>query len=179
MTNTLYNIILIVVLFTGIRIHAQDNELFSWETGKVNNKIPMTVSLKEFEKMYKKADSITVPLPSQVCGNEENVKMVYYKGARYELDNGIMNFRELDFSARKNMYFQQKDDWFDHTTSLKSFSKTYPVAATQIETEDDPETGEIFDVIGLLPLEKDADCLWMFYFKKERLVKIKCEFSCN
>lgn len=141
----------------------------------------MTVGLKEFEKMYKKADSIVHPLPSQICGTEDekNAKMVYYKGARYELDNGIMNFRELDLSARKNMYFQQKDDWFDHTTSLKSFSKTYPLAASQMDNEQDPDTGEVYQVVSLLPLEKDADCLWLFYFKKEKLIKIKCEFSCD
>jgi len=159
---------------------AQDNELFSWETARVSNKIPMTISLTDFQKAYKRADSIAAPLPGQTCGSEdeETVKMVYYKGARYELDNGIMNFRELDFAHRKNMFLQQGDDWFDHTTTLKSFSKTYPEAALIMVTDYD-ENDEATEVISLMPLETDADCEWKFYFKNGKLKKIECEFSCN
>lgn len=159
---------------------AQDKELFSWDTALVSNKIPMTISLTDFQKAYKRADSITAPKPGQTCGSDDeaNVKMVYYKGARYELDNGIMNFRELDFSPRKNMYLQQKDDWFDHTTTLKSFSKTYPDAALIMITDYD-EDDEPTNIISLMPAETDADCEWKFYFRGGKLKKIECEFSCN
>ncbi|MFP9113783.1 hypothetical protein ACLI1A_07555 [Flavobacterium sp. RHBU_3] len=169
-------LILLLPIFAG----AQNNELFSWQTGKVSNKIPMHLTLAEFEKVYKKADSITTALPEQLCNNEtdKNGQMLYYKGARYLLVNGTLSFRELDFSPRKNMYFQQKDDWFDHTTTLKSFGKTYPDAAALVDTEDDG-TDEPWEIISLLPEEKDINCLWMFYFKKGKLRKIKCEFSCK
>lgn len=169
-----------ILLFSLLSSSQENDELFSWETAKVNNKIPLTLTFKEFENVYRrKADSIAAPLPDQTCGTEDEkkVKMVYHKGIRYEMDNGVLNFREIDFSAKKNMYFQQKDDWFDHTTTLKSFSKTYPIAASQIEEEQDDEEGS-WSVITLLPLEKDADCLWLFYFKKGKLRKIRCEFSC-
>lgn len=169
-----------ILLISLVSFSQENDELFSWETAKVNNKIPLTLTFKEFENVYKrKADSIAAPLPDQICGteDEQKVKMVYHKGIRYEMDNGVLNFREIDFSAKKNMYFQQKDDWFDHTTTLKSFSKTYPIAATQIEEEQDDEEGP-WSIVTLLPLEKDADCLWLFYFKKGKLRKIRCEFSC-
>lgn len=158
---------------------AQNNELFSWDTALVSNKIPMTISLTDFQKAYKRADSITAPKPGQTCGtaDEENVKMVYYKGARYELDNGIMNFRELDLSPKKNMYFQQKDDWFDQTTTLKSFSKTYPDAALILVTEYD-ENDVATEIVSLMPAETDADCEWKFYFRGGKLKRIECEFSC-
>jgi len=159
--------------------YGQD-ETFSWETAKVSNKLPLTVPYGEFQKIYKKADSIAAPLPGQTCGtaDEANVKMLYYKGARYEMDNGIMNFRELDFAPRKNMYFQQKDDWFDHTTTLKSFSKTYPDAALIMVTEYDENEVE-WQIISLLPPEAEADCEWKFYFKANKLQRIVCEFSCD
>ncbi|MFP9117573.1 hypothetical protein ACLI08_07285 [Flavobacterium sp. RNTU_13] len=177
------NVLMIFMLMISFSSFAQDaDELFSWETAKVNNKLPLTLTYKEFEGVYKKkADSITAPLPEQICGAEaeKSAKMVYYRGARYEMDNGVMNFRELDFSPRKNMFFQQKDDWFDHTTSLKGFSKTYPIAVSAAEEEQDDDDTEPWKVVTLLPQEKELGCLWVFYFKKGKLKKIKCEFSCN
>ncbi len=172
----------IIVCFLTTCGYSQDEELFSWETAKVNNKLPLTLTYKEFEGVYKKkADSITAPLPEQICGTEaeKSAKMVYYRGARYEMDNGVMNFRELDFSPRKNMFFQQKDDWFDHTTTLKGFGKTYPIAVSAAEEEQDEDDTEPWRVVTLLPQEKELGCLWLFYFKKGKLKKIKCEFSCN
>ena len=169
-----------ILLFSLLSFSQENDELISWETAKVNNKIPLTLTLKEFESIHKrKADSITAPLPDQICGteNEKNVKMVYHRGIRYEMDNGVMNFREIDFSVRKNMFFQHKDDWFDSTTTLKNFGKVYPIAVSQIEEEEDDENGP-WSVVTLLPLEKDNDCLWLFYFKKGKLRKIRCEFSC-
>lgn len=168
----------LTLLFT-FSAHAQD-EAFSWETAKVSNKLPLTVAYGEFQKIYKKADSIVAPKPGQTCGtaDEATVKMVYYKGARYEMDNGVMNFRELDFAPRKNMYFQQKDDWFDHTTTLKSFSKTYPDAALIMVTEYD-ENDEATEIISLMPPEAEADCEWKFYFRGGKLKRIECEFSCD
>lgn len=176
------SILTVFILLVSLLSFSQENdELISWESAKVNNKIPLTVTLKEFENVHKrKADSIATPLPEQVCGTEEekNVKMVYYKGVRYEMDNGVMNFREIDFSARKNMFFQHKDDWFDNTTTLKSFSKLFPIAASQTEEEED-ETDGPWSIVTLLPQEKDSNSLWMFYFKKGKLRKITCEFSCE
>lgn len=170
-----------ILLVSLVSFSQENDELFSWETARINNKFPLTLTLNEFENVYKrKADSIVAPLPDQICGTEDEkkVKMVYHKGIRYEMDNGVLNFREIDFSVKKNMFFQQKDDWFDQTTTLKSFAKTYPIAASQIEEEEDDEDGP-WSIITLLPLEKDADCLWMFYFKKGKLRKILCEFSCD
>jgi hypothetical protein len=171
--------LLSVLFLFAVTCHAQD-ETFSWETAKVSNKLPLTVAYGEFQKIYKKADSIAAPLPGQTCGtaDEEKVQMVYYKGARYEMDNGVMNFRELDLTLRKNMYMQQKDDWFDHTTTLKSFSKTYPDAALIMVTEYD-DNEDATQVISLLPPEAEADCEWKFYFKNNKLQRIVCEFSCD
>jgi hypothetical protein len=170
-----------IVLLSSLSFSQENDEFISWETAKVNNKIPLTLTLKELENVYKrKADSIAAPLPDQVCGTEDekNAKMVYHRGVRYEMDNGVMNFREIDFSVRKNMFFQHKDDWFDSTTTLKNFARVYPVAASQAEEEEDEEDGP-WSIVTLFPKEKDADCLWLFYFKKGKLRKIRCEFSCE
>jgi hypothetical protein len=177
--KSLFSVFILLISLTSFS--QENDELITWENSRINNKVPLTVSLKEFENVYKrKPDSIATPLPDQICGTEDElkVKMVYYKGVRYEMDNGVLNFREIDFSARKNMFFQHKEDWFDTTTTLKSIAKVYPIAASQVEEEEDDTDGP-WSIITVLPGEKDGDLLWLFYFKKGKLRKIKCEFSCD
>ena len=155
-------------------------ETISWDEAKINGKVAMTISKADFDKRFKKADSIVPLQVSEQCGNDEteNVRMVYYKGAKYEMDNGIMNFRSVDFSKSRNTYFEIKDDWFDRTTTLKSFTKTYPKAAEFIE-DAETEDREVMDMIMLLPANPEEFSEWRFYFLNDRLRSIECWFPCD
>jgi hypothetical protein len=168
-----------LLLIFSLPIFGQGIETISWDEAKINDKITMTISKVDFDKRFKKADSITAPKADEICGREEEatVKMVHYKGARYELDNGIMNFRSVDFTKNRNTYFSIEGDWFDRTTSLKSFTRTYPEAAAFIEDVDDGD-GDILEMITLLP-DNAENYEWRFYFRDDRLRSIECWFPCD
>ncbi len=170
----------LLLLLLSLSLYSQDIETLSWDEAKISDRIAMTISKAEFDKRFKKADSITVPTPDEICGREDeaNVQMVHYKGAKYELDNGIMNFRSVDFTKNRNTYFSIKDDWFDRTTTLKSFSKTYPGASAFIEDVEGEEEGELLEMITLLP-DSAEEYEWRFYFKDEKLKSVECRFSCD
>ncbi|WP_294824349.1 hypothetical protein [uncultured Flavobacterium sp.] len=169
----------LLFLIFSLQLFSQDIETLSWDEARISDKVPMTISKTDFDKRFKKADSITAPRQDEICGREEEaaIKMVHYKGAKYELDNGIMNFRSVDFTKNRNTYFSIKDDWFDRTTTLKSFSKTYPGAAEYIE-DVEGEQDELLEVVTLLP-DTAEDYEWRFYFKDDRLKLIECAFPCD
>lgn len=159
---------------------AQEVKTISWDEAKISDRIELTISKADFDKRYKKADSIAAPRVNETCGTEDeaNVKMVFYKGVKFELANGILNFRSVNFAKRKGMYFSIKDDWFDHTTTLKSFKKTYPEAASYIEDYEN-EDGETMEMIMLLPDKTDENYEWRFFFDGGKLHSIECVFACD
>lgn len=158
----------------------QDAETISWDEASINDKIKLTISKAEFDKRFKKADSIVEARPDDICGLDTGavVQMVYYKGAKFELDNGIMNFRSVDFTKSRNIWFSIKDDWFDRTTTLRSFAKSFPEAASFIEeyTADD---GEVYDMITILPADPGEEYEWRFYFFDDKLHAMECWFYCG
>jgi len=166
-------------LLLSFPLFAQKIETISWDEASINGKLKLTISKPDFDKRFKKADSIAVATSDDVCGYEEasGVKIVYYKGARFEMDNNIMNFRSVDFRQNRNTYFQIDGDWFDRTTSLKSFARTYPEAAAFMEDHEYGD-GEIFDMITLLPEDPNEEYEWRFFFDDGKLQAIECSF-CN
>lgn len=162
-----------IMLFACMPAFGQNDETISRDEARINDKITMTFSKAEFDRRFKKADSITT---EDICGRA--AKMLYYKGAKYELDGETMKFRSVDFSKNRNTYFSIENDWFDHTTTLKSFSRTYPASASFIEDADDTD-GDILDMIVLLPAEANSDCEWRFFFKNEKLKSIECWVPCD
>jgi hypothetical protein len=169
----------LLFLLISLPVLAQDIETLSWNEARVNDRIPLTLSKADFDKKYK-ADSIVAPKIGQVCDvkNSENIQMLYYKGVRFELNNGTLSFRSIDFTKRRNMYLSFENDWFDHTTTFKSFAKTYPAASAFIE-DYDSEEGEPMDMISILPTSDTDDFEWQFYFQDGRLHFIECFFSCK
>ena len=167
----------ISILFFAVQVFAQDNETISWKDAKINNRIALTLSKSEFEEAYKKADSIVDALPGETCSKDKNVMMLHYKGLKYELNNDLLNFRSIDFTRRRNMYISFKDEWFDNTTTLKSFAKTYPDAAAYIEDYEN-EQGEAFEIVTLYPTDIADLYEWRFFFKKGKLQLIECKFTC-
>lgn len=152
-------------------------ESLSWKEATVSNKIPLTVSKADFDKRYK-ADSISVPEPAETCGRDVNSQIINYKGVKYELSNGVLNFRKIDFRKRRNMWLAFENDWFDHTTTLKNFMKTYPDAAALMDEHED-EDGNIYELISIMPGEDKKDFEWHFYFQNGKLQFIECFLYCN
>jgi len=169
-----------LLLLISLPAFAQTIKTISWDEARISDKITLTLPKQEFDKRFKKADSITAPRVGETCGTEEEAKvqMVHYKGVRFELDNGIMNFRSIDFSKRRGLYFSTKDDWFDHTTTLKSFSKAYPEAAEYSE-DYETEEGETMVMLTLLPDTVAEKNEWRFFFKDGKLHSIECYFPCD
>ncbi|MEL1244088.1 hypothetical protein AAEO56_07450 [Flavobacterium sp. DGU11] len=172
--------LLYIILFLSLPIFSQDIEGISWDEAKISDKMTLTLSKAEFDKRFKKADSITDPTDKEICGREEEatVKMVHYKGAKFELDNGIMNFRSIDFTKNRNTWFSIKDNWFDRTTTLKSFTKDFPASASFVEDVTDAD-GDILEMVAILPKGTTEDYEWRFYFRDEKLIFLECWFPCN
>lgn len=172
-------LILFFILFSLPGI-AQDNEGISWGEVRINDKIQLKISQSEFERRYKKADSIVDAVSSDVCPGKDvaNIKMYYYRGIKFELENGMLTFRSIDFTKRKAMYFAIDGDWFDHTTSLRSMSKSFPEASKYVEDMEDEE-GEEFQRIVIFPRNMADDYDWNFDFKNGKLQSIEYTGSCK
>jgi hypothetical protein len=166
-----------ILLLFSLPILAQDIEKLSWKEATISNKIALTIPKADFDKKYK-TDSITSPDLNETCGTDTEAKIIHHKGVSYELSNGMLNFRKIDFRKRRNMWLAFENDWFDHTTTIKSFSKTYPDAVA-LADEYENEDGDIFELITVLPKEDKSDFEWHFYFQEGKLQYIECFLYCD
>ena len=153
-------------------------ETISWDDASISNKLTLTVAKRDFDKIYKKADSIIKPDYTKVCGADadSNFEYVYYKGLMFEMDNGIMNFRYimLSNSPKAPLYFVHKGITFNGITKLADVQKLFPVAGATVEDSDD----KVYKVIKLNSAEAGDDSEWFFYFKNGQLAMIECQFMC-
>jgi len=153
-------------------------ETISWDDASISNKLTLTIAKRDFDKIYKKADSIVKPDYSKVCGADadSNFEYVYYKGLKFEMDNGIMNFRHITLSnsPKAPLYFVHKGITFTGTTKLTDVQKLFPNAAAAIHDSDD----KLYKELKLDPAETGDESEWIFYFKNGYLTAIECKFSC-
>ena len=154
--------------------NAQQTEAINWDEVRINGNLELTISKRDFEKIYKKADSIITPDYSQICGTDadSNFQYYYYKGLVYELDNGIMNFRKLTLSKKSTISFTYKGQKLDGTTRLEDLKALFPEAVK--------ETGNTKGETSLLLDSADAmdDSNWRLTFKNGYLTEIECFFPC-
>ena len=167
-------------LLCGLSAYCQDIETLSWKTTTMNDRIALTVPLKEFQKMGREADSITDATSDDLCGlkNMQDAKLYYFKGVKYILHNDTLTFRSVDFSPRRRMYLATEKDWFDHTTTFKNFAKTYPGSAAYPDYLEDEEGGD-FDMYTMLPEEAIDKSEWRFYFREGKLHHIEYWSPCE
>lgn len=173
-------IFICLFLLFAMPLLAQDNEGISWNESSINDKIKLTISHEEFIQRYKKADSIVDAVASDLCPGKDAaaIKMLYYRGVKFELENGMLNFRSIDFSKRKAMYFAIDGDWFDHTVSLKMIAKSFPEASQFIEDHETDE-GEQFKRLIVFPRDLSQSYEWIFDFKNGRLRSIEYHDGCK
>lgn len=165
-----------LLLFFSVSLFAQETETFSWDAATINDKLHLTIRKNEFDAIYKKADSIAAPQPRETCGTEEELaaKFLHYKGVTFELDNGILNFRKIDFSKKKAMSLLYKGTKFNENFTLEAYRKLFPQSAANLE-----ETEGGLQLAILKPDENTNDFEWRFYFGKGKLVKAECWFPCD
>ena len=166
-----------LILFT-LSAYSQKNEGINWDEASINEKIKLAITITEFENRYKKADSI-IDVIVDTCPDLNTVatQYYYYKGVCFEKKNEMLEFRSIDFSARKRMYFAIDDDWFDHSTTINSFERSFPEQSQYIEDYYDEERDEEFDRIIIFPRDLSEQYEWDFYFKDNKLHSII--FTCN
>jgi hypothetical protein len=163
-------------LFISVVSYAQDIKTITWEESSINGKLPLTLLRREFEAIYKKADSIVTPDYLTECGSYEDdtYQYFFYKGLKYELDNGVLNFRQLIFYPKSGLFFKYKDFRFDEKTTLKDFEKQYPKGETY-----DADLGKFKKLkVIVLPVIEDNNEEWRFYFNKGLLVAVECHLPC-
>lgn len=154
--------------------NAQQTEAINWDEARVNGNMELTISKRDFEKIYKKADSIVTPDYSQICGTDadSNFQYYHYKGLMYELDNGIMNFRKLTFSKKSSIYFTYKGQKLDAGTRLEDLKAFFPDAVKEADNTKG-ETSLLLDSADVMD-----DSNWRLTFKNGYLVGIECFFPC-
>lgn len=163
-------------LFMSITSFAQEVKAISWEESNINGKFPLTILKREFEAVHKKADSIITPDYMLECGSydEDTYQYYHYKGLKYELDNGVLNFRQLVFQPKAGFFFKHKEFRFDEKTTLKDFEKQYPGGETY-----DADLGKFKKLkVIVLPTTDPDNEEWRFYFNKGLLVAIECALPC-
>ncbi len=168
--------IYLLLFLATFSVQAQDNETLSWDAADINGKLKLTTTKREFDAIYKKADSIVSPNPKETCGTEEELaaKFLHYKGLKFEMDNGVLNFRRIDFTKKKGMIFNYKGTKFNENSTLQSFTKAFPILASQYEMNKDGN-----QMIVIKPEDIDGGFEWRFYFSKGRLALIECYFRCD
>jgi len=171
-------IITCLFLFFSLSMFAQNKETISREEARINDKIKLSLPYAEFIDRYKAADSTATPYAGETCSKNPDVKMIYYKGVTFELDNETLSFKAIDFSKRRSMYLSTPIDWFDHTTTLKNFTKNYPEESEFIE-DYETEDGEELKRIILNPTDLAENYEWWFFFKNNKLKSVECHFICK
>lgn len=171
-----------LLLFVSLCLQAQEKETISWDNATISNKLTLTISKRDFNKIYKKADSIVTPDYTDACNTDDdnNFKYLYYKGTKFEMDNGILNFRKITFSKKAPMFFMHKGIRYDGTMTVTAFSKLFPVAIADLDenkfkalqTETDP------DPVIIAAYEENTEYEWLFSFSNGKLISIECYFSC-
>lgn len=166
--------IYLLLFLASFSAFAQDNETIVWDDADINGKLKLTTTKREFDAIYKKADSIVTP--KETCGTEVELaaKHVYYKGVKFEMDNGVLNFRSIDFRKKKGMFLQYKGTKFNENFSLQNFTKIFPVISSQLEFSKDGNQTLIVN-----PDDADGSFEWRFYFSKGKLTVIECYFRCD
>lgn len=165
-----------IFFLTGI-VNAQQTEAISWDDARINDKLELTTSKRDFEKFYK-ADNITTPEIDPFCElpNDDRTQYLYYKGLCFEIDNGVMNFRHILFEKKDKLFFTHKGIRFDNTTKLSDFIKLFPNAAMNIEDYENMDgVGKLIVLPSSNPVDENE---WRFYFKGDKLISIECHFSC-
>ncbi|MUV04022.1 hypothetical protein GN157_09905 [Flavobacterium rakeshii] len=167
------------ITLISFTVYAQENEGINWDESTINDKIKLSIPLSEFQDRYKSADSTaTVYRYSCTDTQEKETKFYYYKGVAFELVNDTLHFRSIDFTARKAMYFATDDDWFDHTTKLKSFGRSFPEQSQYVEDLYDEVTDEEYQRVVIFPRNLSADYEWNFNFKDGKLSSIEYVENC-
>ncbi|WP_143090297.1 hypothetical protein [Flavobacterium akiainvivens] len=169
-----------LILLCSLCAYSQDMETISWAGASMNDRIALTISYKEFQKMGRKADSLAVATPQDICGmkNMEGAQLLYFKGIKYLFKNDTLTFRGVDFSKRKFMYLATKDDWFDHSTTFKAFAKAYPGSAAYPDYSED-EDGNEYEMYTMLPDDDTDASEWRFYFTNGKLHHIDYWTPCE
>ncbi|KAF2516883.1 hypothetical protein E0W68_11755 [Flavobacterium salilacus subsp. salilacus] len=169
---------ILLLMFTCLGVSAQ-NEYMSWEDLSINKKIPLTISKKDFDKKYEGKYEVIPTEPQETCSaDKSNVVIIDYKGVHFEVVGDTLQFRSIDFSQRRNMYIQfRDDDWFDHTTTLKYFKKAYPIIGDMSEEYID-ENGEVAEILTFFPEDKNAPYEWRLYFTNGKLEFMECFLYC-
>lgn len=154
--------------------NAQQTEALNWDDARINGKLELTISKRDFEYTYKKADKIITPDYTDICGTDQdsNFQYYYYKDLQYELDNGIMNFMQINFSKKSTFFFTYKDKRFDGNTKLDDLKSLFPEAVKSAE-KDKAETSFLLGSGTALD-----DNLWRFTFKNGLLVAIEYFSQC-
>ena len=176
---TMKKIICALTFIIAISAYAQQKEIIDWDKASVNNKLTLTISKRDFEKIYKKADSIVKPDYSKICGTDadSNFRYLYYKGAMFEEDNGIMNFRHMVFTRKNGMFFMHNRLRFDAGTSSKDISELFPESFKTLERA---QFGPMKDLLVTTIASENADgARWFLYFSKGMLVAIEAHFECE
>jgi len=166
-----------LLLFFSLSAFAQ-TETITWDDATISNKVTLTIAKRDFDKIYKKADSIIKPDYSKICGTDadSNFEYVYYKGLKFEMDNGIMNFRYITLSTapKAPLYFAYKGINFTGNTKLADVQKLFPNAGADLEDSEN----KVYKTLKLNPAEAGDESEWLFYFKNGMLAAIECKFSC-
>jgi len=170
------NLFYFLLLFTLPAL--SQTETISWDDATISNRLTLTIAKREFDKIYKKADSIVRPDYTQVCGADadSSFEYVYYKGLMFEMDNGIMNFRQIQLGRvpKAPLHFVHKGITFTGNTKLADVQKLFPNAGAAVQDSED----KVYKVIKLEPAEPGDESEWLFYFKNGQLAIIECKFSC-
>jgi hypothetical protein len=167
---------LYLLLLVPVTLFAQTSESIIWDDATINDKLPLTINKRDFEKVYKKADSIVTPEYENICGADEssNFQYYYYKNLQYELDNGIMNFRKITFSKKAGLYFVYKGQRLDASTRLNDLKTLFPNAVKETEGG----KNEALKYLLLDSSDQLDDSEWRFTFKNGYLESIECFFPC-
>lgn len=170
---------LIISLFVLIAFsaNAQQLQTLNWDDAKINGKLELTILKRDFEKAVKGIGTIITPYPDEVCNNdpELDIKLYYFRTTKYELDNGVLNFRRLFLDKKAGYYFTYKDVRLDWNTTTEDLFRFIDVNATTSSENQLKFEGTVL-IISLDNKTDEGE--WQFHFKNGKLNSIHCVFDC-
>lgn len=170
-------IISLFVLIAFFSANAQQLQTLNWDDAKINGKLELTILKRDFEKAVKGIGTIVTPYPDEVCNNdpELDIKLYYFRSTKYELDNGVLNFRRLSLDKKAGYYFTYKDVRLDWNTTPQDLFKFIDAASTSSTTKELKNVGPYL-IITLNNKTDEGE--WQFHFTAGKLTSIECIFDC-
>ncbi|MFC6999510.1 hypothetical protein [Rufibacter roseus] len=164
---------------TKPKVLATNEEFISWDSVRVNGKLPMISKTKELFSLLGKPDSLVSPDMNDVCVSfyDKDFKYAYLNNSQIEIYGDTAVFGSLYFKKESKLYLKTPKHTFDRNTSLETLEKVFPNAVKEKYEVNDYDIGKAV-AVRIQTSKEPSDDSWLLLFKNGKLIRIDYYMPC-